>query len=99
MSYPAFDAFAADHRVSRSTFRLYMFLQRECLHHAEPRSVRLWYLADRLRMGRTQVLGGLNWLVRNGYLVEHPRGAQGVRSFTLAWSLADQSRNRTDSAA
>jgi hypothetical protein len=100
VSYPALDSFAADHRIRRSTFRLYMHLQRSVLHHAEPREVRIWYLKDRLHMGATAIISGLNWLVLNGYLIEHGRGQRMVRSFTLAWSvLEDHSRNRSGSAA
>ncbi len=92
MSFPALDAFAADRAVRRLTFRLYMYLQREALDLTEPRRVRNAIVASKLRMRPASVITALNWLVTSGYLVEHPRGPRGERSFTLAWSVQPQQR-------
>jgi hypothetical protein len=84
--FPALEAFAEDTRVRHLTFRVYMHLQRRVLDHREPREVKSYVLGETLRMGPASVIAALNWLVRAGYLIEHPRAARGVRVFTLAWA-------------
>ncbi len=92
VSFPALDAFAADRSVRRLTFRLYMYLQREVLDLTSPRLVKNAIIAEKLSMRPASVISALNWLVTAGYLVEHPRGPRGDRSFTLAWSVQPQHR-------
>ncbi len=103
MSYPALDAFADDPNVRHLTFRVYMHLQRRVLDHAAPREVKSYVLSATLRIRPASVIAALNWLVRSGYLIEHARGARGVRVFSLAWSkrdpTADLFPNRSHPAA
>ncbi len=90
MSFPAFEDFSKEIRLSRNIFRLYMHLQREVLDHREPRQCLIWKLCEQLRMRRASVIRCLNWLVRNGYIIEHNRGERRIRYCTLAWSRAKQ---------
>ncbi len=87
MSFPAFEAFAADTAVRHITFRVYMHLQRACLNHHTPQEVKSLSLAETLKLRPASIISALNWLTSRGYLVEHPRGSRNVRSFTLAWSI------------
>lgn len=86
MTFPALAAFAADHTVRRLTFRLYMHLQREALDINQARAVKVAELAHTLRMRPASVIESLNWLVQNGYLIEHARQSRRIRTFTLAWT-------------
>jgi DNA-binding IclR family transcriptional regulator len=50
----------------------------------QPRPIKTWLLAEGLGMRKKTVRQSLNLLVKRGYLVEHPRGDNQVRTFTVA---------------
>lgn len=87
MSFPAYDQLAADIELGHMTWRVYMHLQRNVLNHVTPVEVKSWLLCDTLHLRPASIVLALNWLSDRGYIVEHERGARGVRRFTLAWSV------------
>lgn len=88
MNFPALDAFAIDPVVTRITWRVYMQLQRGLLDFTSVREVRIASLVETLKMRPASVIFGLNQLAGRGYLLEHERGPQNTRRFTLAWTVA-----------
>jgi hypothetical protein len=88
---PSYAALAADNRLGFVTWRVYICLERHYLDHVQAREIKIWVLADRLKIGNTQVCKALNWLAEHGYIREHERGSRGVRRFTLVWSVDTKS--------
>jgi hypothetical protein len=50
----------------------------------EPRPIKAWVLAEALEMEKETVLKALNKLVEKGYIIEHARTTNNVRTFTIA---------------
>lgn len=86
VTFPAYDAFAADAGVERVTFRVYMHLFKTVLDVREARPVKMARLSHDLSLRPASVIHAVNWLVERGYLIEHERETRRIRVFTLAWS-------------
>jgi hypothetical protein len=90
-SFPAAITFASDNRKTFVIQRVYDRAQTELDMH-EVREAKAWLWADALAMDKGDVLDAWNWLVANGYLLEHERGERLVRRFTLTHSVRDDLR-------
>lgn len=100
MSCPAYFAFGKDLRVGYSRWRVYMHLvHAPVLNHAKPVDVKISALAlaipargddtpgARRHISRRKLSDAIDWLVQNGYLLEHAKDRRGMRSLTLAWDV------------
>lgn len=85
MTYPAELDFKRDRTLPRAARRVYEYLSTE-LDFTQVRSVKSKLHSEQCGIGKPRFIAGLNVLVTLGYLVEHDRGANGQRHFTLAWS-------------
>lgn len=88
MIFPALLEFPRDRAVAThpATIILYLYLLAEL--DREPRRVKVWMVADDLRLRKATVIAALNRLVAHGYLVEHAREERKVRQFSLAFTRA-----------
>lgn len=92
MLYPAILDLIDDDVISAhpTAFRVYVRLLRRhpnIFMHAQ--DVKVWAVAKGLRTNNREVIAALNLLVRRGYLLEHGRGLNNVRQFTLASERRD----------
>lgn len=94
MIYAAwFDLHNDDVIVAHPTaLRVYAHLLRNPLIFMKPQPVKIWYIAEKLRAGKDNVIASLNLLVERGYVIEHERGAKGVRNVTLAIERVEPSQ-------
>lgn len=86
MTFPAHDQFDRDQRVTPRTLRLYAWCRRRLDFH-DVRAYKLATIALETGIRDPHVSTGLSWLVRHGYLVEHPTPPRHPRRLTLAWSV------------
>lgn len=87
MSYPAYDAIGHEIGLGYARWRVYMALQPPTLDFVTPKDVKIAWLCAELRMSPRKAIDAVNWLTERGYLVAHGRGARGVRSLRLAYSV------------
>jgi len=87
MTFPAWQRFDGDPRVTPRTLRVYRWC-RDWLDFCEPREAKLVVVAHATGIHETKVSPSLAWLIRQGYVVEHTReGPRAPRRLTLAWSV------------
>lgn len=93
MTFPAWDSFDARSRNPPTVIRLYRQLRRT-LDFCEPRERTIDALEREFDeqdepMDRADISRGLQWLVQQGFLIEHERGngTGRARRYTLAFSL------------
>jgi hypothetical protein len=86
MIYAAwFDLHNDDAVIDHPTaMRVYARLVRNPLIFLTPQEIKTWALADDMHTHRDRVKAALDLLVERGYVIEHPRGTNGVRRLTLA---------------
>lgn len=87
MSYPAYEQFGRQIGRGYAIWRVYVALQPPTLAFHAPKDIKAVWLAGELKMGRRHVIKALNWLVLNGYLIQHGKDAHGVRSLSLAYAI------------
>lgn len=91
MSFPAYESFGRDIEIGYARWRVYTYLvHRLPLSHAEPRVVKVWFVAEQIPLARRHVIKALDWLTRRGYVVEHGRASRGERMLSLAWAVGDR---------
>lgn len=86
MIYSAwFDLHNDDVIVAHPTaLRVYAVLLRNPLVFMRPQAVKMWLIADQLRVEKKSAIAALNLLVARGYVIEHEREMNNVRTVTLA---------------
>jgi hypothetical protein len=90
MTFPAWFAFYRDPAMIRQPSACVVYaalLGIERIFY-DPHPVKAWVLADELGLKKGTVLHALDALVAGGYLVEHDRSANNVRTFTVATTLS-----------
>jgi DNA-binding IclR family transcriptional regulator len=65
------------------------------LDFSEPRDIKAWLVADQLHVRKQTVISSLDTLVARGFLTDHGRSLNRVRSFTLAWAQSGIASERT----
>jgi hypothetical protein len=100
VSFPAYEDFGQDIRVGFATWKVYMYLERNILNHQTAKEVKVWVVAEKRHIAKRKVILALNWLVVQGYLIEHPRAhSNSTRSFTLAYRRAPMTEDSPSKAA
>lgn len=104
MTYPAWFDFHRNQAMRRHPACGNVYAAMLCLENVffEPRAVKAWVLAEALELEKETVLRALNLLVEHGFLVEHARGQNNVRRFTVATVVAGSltsTRNPTEKPA
>lgn len=103
MSYPANLDFENDPAVTLARWKVYVRYCRKHLVFHEPRLVKVRALVFSLHMGYSQAIPALDWLIEQGYLVEHdgdqPRTRYARRPRLLSLAYAREFRNGSSSAA
>ena len=88
--FPANVEFERDPGVTYARWRVYTHLRLNVLSFIETRPVKHWALVHALRMSPNVAIDTLDWLVAEGYLLEHPRAhTRAPRSFSLVYSRAN----------
>lgn len=90
MTFPAFFEFVRDVAALRHPAAIAVYghiLQLPGAFHT-PQELKAWYLADLLHFEKTSILEAFNLLVERGYLIEHDRGQNNVRRFTVCITRA-----------
>ena len=91
MSYPANVDFERDPSVTHARWKVYVRYCRRNLSFHEPRGVKVRALVALLvdergrHMKAHAVIEALNWLVREGYLIDHGRDETNTRQLSLAY--------------
>jgi hypothetical protein len=86
VSFPAFESLGAEIGLGQMTWRVYRHLQLEILDFETFKEVKVWFLCETLKLSKRSVCRALNWLVDQGYLLEHERAhGNSIRSFKLAY--------------
>ena len=85
MTFPAWFDFHKDRVIRRHPIAgaLYADLLSTPESHWIPQAVKAYVFADENDCEKETVLRAMNLLVERGYLKEHPKGVNGVRSFTV----------------
>lgn len=78
MSYPALQDFevdpgVTDAREGTARLKVYTHLRRHVLKFYEHRPVKHWAVIRSLHMRPEAAVAALDWLVREGYVIERPR--------------------------
>ncbi len=88
MTFPAWFDFYKDPVIRRHPVAcaIYASLVEDSRTFYDPRPVKAWALARELKVEKKHVLAALNLLVKRGFLIEHARSLNRVRSFTVVIS-------------
>ena len=98
MSFPARLDFERDEAVTYARWRVYVKYCCVELQFQPPRPVKVWPIVAKLHMDKQKAIRALDWLVAEGYLVDHGRDEAGTRQLTLAYERR-RFQNATPSAA
>ena len=99
MTFPAWFELHRDRTMRRHPAAMTIYASLLTLDRIlyEPRTVKAWVLAEAEGLEKETVLCAMNLLVERGYLLEHERGPNNVRRFTVATTRASGSTpNPTD---
>ena|SRR3990167_2485199 len=85
MPFPAWIAFHRDEVIRRHSAAQVLYADLLCRPQSfyRPVSLKAYILAEQWHFTKETVLGAMNLLVTRGYLTEHARGQNNVRSFTV----------------
>jgi hypothetical protein len=88
VSFPAYEHLGKNIGRGFARWRVYMHLVHQpVLNFVTPVEVKVTALAVTLEMSPRKTIEALDWLVGQGYIVQHARHGRRVRSLTLAWEL------------
>lgn len=101
MTFPAWFDFHKDAVVRRhpAAMVLYAHVVGIPESHWKPQQLKAWVLAVEFKFEKGTILSAMDLLVGRGYLIEHARGLNNVRSFTVATTLATSTANTTTPTA
>lgn len=97
MTFPAWFDFHKDAVIRRhpAAMVLYAHLVGVPESHWTPQPLKAWALADEFKFKKETIISAMNLLVKRGYLIEHARGTNNVRAFTVATTLGTSPPNPT----
>jgi hypothetical protein len=85
MTFPAWFDFHKDKAIRRHPIAMTLYAHLVALpeSHWVPQPIKAWAFAKENEFEKGNVLKAMNLLRNRGYLKEHARGVNGVRSFTV----------------
>lgn len=86
MTFPAWFDFHKDKVIRRHPIAMCLYAHLVNIPESffEPQPVKAYVFAEEYNFKKANVLKAMNLLVERGYLIEHAKGMNGVRSFTVA---------------